>query len=208
VAHIGGKIQFNLPRWQGGAWLLQTESGLMSDKDIQGAYVADKVAHMFHNKNITICEIGGGFGHTAYHLYQNGFRDITIVDLPTISVAQGFFLANNISPDKVSLMGEDDNEINLRNPFYFGNIRNFDLVINIDSLPEMGDAIAQDYINKISDMDTVFYSINQEASSMRTANIDSQTPVSITVGNRMKCWFRNKFWLRNGYVEELYKSAI
>jgi hypothetical protein len=198
--------KFVLPRWQGGAFLLHTDIGSFEYHDILGLYLADKISKMYPERNISICEIGAGAGHLVYYLYQFGFRNITIIDLPTIEVGQAFFLVQNISKEKISLLGEEDNEINLRDPSCFEN-RTFDLVINSDSFPEIDNETVTNYINKIGDSSKIFYSINQEARAPRGALPENQTPVHeyTSKNKKFKCISRNKFWLREGYVEEIYK---
>jgi hypothetical protein len=201
---------FKLPGWQGGAWMIDSGIGSIFDKDVQSIYIADKVSKMFPAKDISICEIGGGAGHLAYYLNQFGFKDVTIVDLPNIAIGQAFFLNTNTDDDgTVSLMGECDSEINLRCPDYFGK-RKYDLVINVDSLPEMGNKVALDYLQKISKSCKLFYSINQEAFGIRTDGNDSQIPVSVNINTckNMKLVSRNKFWIRKGYAEEVMQKRF
>ena len=81
----------------------------------------------------------------------------------------------------------------------------YDLVINQDSLPEMPPETAAMYISRIRTIAPLFYSINQEAAAPNTDEF-RQVIVPELVGRDggYQRLSRNLFWLRDGYVEEVY----
>ena len=176
------------PKYQGGLFGLKTEKhGLYCDRDIMCLGVAIRVLEAYSkNRNISICDIGGGVGHLEYYLSKLGFTNITMVDLPTVSTTAKYFLETNL-PEKV-------NDINLISPSEFTG--EYDLVINFDGLVTYGKDAAKEYTDKISKNAKHFISVNKEVEEFRMCDILNMTRVS-----------RNPFWHRRGYVEENYVSS-
>lgn len=137
-----------------------------------------------------ICEIGGGVGHLAFYLSRLGFNDITIVDLPTISVTQMFFLGTNLP----------ENNIKFLSPLDFSG--KYDLIVNVDSFVEMNKQVALDYLKKIQ-KGTILLSINHERITHKDEE-DSFTVSKLCEQAGLKKISRDLFWLRKGYVKEYY----
>lgn len=177
------KLDITPPKYQGMLFGLNTKFGVYSIKDMH----AIGLALMMHNKfkdqkDIRICEIGGGAGQFAYYMHKFGFKNYSIVDLPTISVSQMYFLGTNIGRGKVNFLSPND---------FDGK---YDVVINVDSMPEMPESSAREYIEKIAKNTRYFLSVNQERRDFTVQNLCRE--------QNMFQLSRNLFWFRKGYVIE------
>jgi hypothetical protein len=196
------------PQWQGGLWGLKTSRGIFSDRDLISLYIALKIREKFPVEETRILEIGGGAGYTAYWLYQLGFRNIFMVDIPSVAACQAYQLAANIGAENISLPHENQEAavkfISIEQIPH--RVDNFDLVINCDSMPEMDKESLNTYLDFISNHARSFYSINQE--SRGTHGGVNQHVVRSVIKNeyqgRLTRIDRSKFWLRDGYAEEWY----
>jgi hypothetical protein len=85
----------------------------------------------------------------------------------------------------------------------------FDLAVNMDSLPEIAPPIATGICTTIRRVARHFLSVNQEAMAPRTAT-DRQGRVCDLVSRvgGFKRVSRAPFWMREGFVEELYRLDI
>ena len=158
-----------------------------------------------------IVEIGGGYGCLAYVVRRNGFEDYTIVDLPWVNLLQGYVLMMTLPPEDVSLFGEPERAVKVR-PFWdfasLGN-RSVDVVINTDSLPEIGQETGRRYIADIARVIRhYFLSINQEA-MVEYPGVGHQLHVNGMVAEepRLQLLHRQRYWMRQGYVEEVFAPA-
>ena len=169
------------PKYQGNHFGIQTKKhGLYSDRDIMALGIAIRIKETYWNRNdISICDIGGGVGYLAYWLTKLGFKNITYIDLPTVTVSAKYFLSIN-SIDNVKFINPGD---------FDGD---YDLVINFDGITTYGKEIATEYMNKIKNSKH-FMSINREIDEYRVSDICDMRRIS-----------RNPFWLRKGYIEEDY----
>ena len=174
------------PKNQGMLFGIDTEFGVYSIKDMHAIGLALMIHNKFPDrKDVKICEIGGGAGQFAYYMNKIGFKNYTIVDLPTISVSQKYFLNSN---------GIDS--VNFLSPLDFDG--KYDIVINVDSMPEMAEQSARSYIETISKNSRYFLSINQERRDF-TVN-------ALCRDAGMHQLSRNPFWFRKGYVIEEYMN--
>jgi hypothetical protein len=198
---------FHAPKWQGGIWGLDTPFGVMTDRDISALYVALKISSKFP-LDAKIAEIGGGAGYVVYWLYQLGFRDITMVDIPAVSTAQAFQLGTNLGKDQVRLPFEtQDAPIKFMTPEQFNaNNELFDVVYNTDSMPEMPPTALKEYLTTIARTSKSFYSVNHECRN--SFNGVPQNSVNLEVNTNFIGQIinleRNRYWLRDGYAEEFY----
>ena len=146
-------------------------------------------------------EIGGGLGRTAYYARAFGIHDYTLVDLPLTGISQAYFLGRTLSPQAILLHGEnapDESErikISPPNPFINSTDR-YDLALNVDSLPEVGRATAEAYVQQIATRAPIFLSINHEANDFTTRELIENNP-------KASASDRHPYWMRSGYVEEL-----
>jgi hypothetical protein len=201
-------VRIAAPAFQGGLWALETRRGLLSARDFMAFYVARRIHDLVADRDARICEIGGGLGNLMFYLRTAGYRRLFLVDLPTIAALQAYFLAKNLGADALALAGEQaTSAVTLACPADFPQGR-YDLVVNVDSFPEMATAVAEDYLRKIRDSAHLFLSINQEALSARTGR---EGDVQERVGDMaqrvggFRLVSRAPYWMRLGYVEEVYE---
>jgi hypothetical protein len=200
--HLG--VELTIEPVQGGFTGLAVGDRLLNDRMLHGAYYAHRVGQLVaHQTRPRILEIGAGLGYSAYYAHQMGLRDYTILDLPMTNVTQAYFLGRMLGPDRLLLEGEpetdaDPDTIKIRTPALLTDPHSFDLVLNADSLTEVGVTLAFDYIERIFEMSDTLLSINHEANKYCVAQLfDGNTQVDVE---------RFPFWLRNGYVEEIVRA--
>jgi hypothetical protein len=179
--HYGAELK--APLYQGGLFGIRTQGhGLYSDRDIMSLGVAIKIAERYSDKkDISICDLGGGVGHLAFYLTKLGFKSVTTVDIPTVTVASAFFLDTNLPGNMIA---------KITPPMFDGK---YDLVVNVDGLTGYGVKQAREYTKIISSNARHFYSINKESDELRVCDITDMKRVT-----------RNAFMLRRGYIEEDY----
>ena len=101
-----------------------------------------------------ICEIGAGFGRTCHtFLSLTELKSYTIIDLPEMLPLSKNYLSAVLSQKqfkKIKFVPATD----------YQNLRNFDLVINIDSLQEMPIDIGNSYLDFISKKAQYFFTKN------------------------------------------------
>lgn len=158
----------------------------------------------------TVCEIGAGFGGCAFQTVRSGLDEpYTIIDLPIVCLISGYFLMKIFGGDAVSMFGEPGpRRINVLPYWEFYNPeREFDLVYNRDSLPEMPVERAKEYLNEVERRRSTLISINQESGGSGGQGDLVQLNVNqlMTSLNRTALISRHPYWIRRGYVEELYR---
>lgn len=208
-------VQLAFPKFYGSVFGISSIRGVFHDRDCWAIYVASRIASLVKDRKAPICEIGGGAGHLAYYCWMLGFRNYTIIDLPTVNVIQAYFLRRNLPEAEISLSGERSSfngseGVRILSPRYMRDVPNkhFSLAVNVDSFPEIFPATVQEYLRSIRRSSSLFLSVNQEA-MVRMAENDIQTRVRDNVGavGGFKLLSRHPFWLRKGYVEEIYLSV-
>lgn len=175
------------------------------------AYTAYRLRQLGARSHERIVEIGGGYGCLAYICHRNGYGDYTIVDLPWVNLIQGYLLIMSLPPSSVSLFGEPDRAVKVQPFWEFGNLadRSVDVVINTDSLPEIGGETARRYIADIARVTRrCFLSINQEATTVYPG-VGRQLHVNALCAEerRLRLLHRQRYWMRQGYVEEVFAPA-
>jgi hypothetical protein len=178
---------------------LKTSRGVASYRAVQGLYQAYRVAELVRDRpNARVIEIGGGLGRTAFYAWQFGLRDYTLIDLPMTNVAQAYFLGRVLDPDAICLSGEDRPGIRIQPPAAFLDAADrYDLVVNVDALPEMAADTATAYCKEIKARADMFLSINHEYNTL--------TVREICAGLSMRADSRMPYWLRRGYVDEVFR---
>ncbi|OBI53360.1 hypothetical protein A5706_22470 [Mycobacterium sp. E796] len=185
---------------------IQTSRGVISYRTSQALYQAWRIKQLTREiSNPRVAEIGAGLGRTAYYARELGIADYTIVDLPLTSVSQAYWLGRVVGQDAISLCDEAfvdaDRRIKIIPPQAFlESDRQFDLIINIDSITEMDISIASAYIEKIFECASTFFSINHEANAFRVTDL-------LTGRSNLQTCTRNPCWMRRGYVEEVAQIA-
>ena len=126
-----------------------------------------------------------------------GVADYTIVDIPLTNVAQAVFIGAVSGENSVALNGEEQRPdlVKILPPSSVSDALKFDLVANVDSLPEMSDEPALGYIEFARKNAKAFLSINHEALPFKVWNYTNE---------KASLALRNPYWMRDGYSEELF----
>ncbi len=201
-------LRLRFPNPFEGEYGIQTSRGILSYRAAQAIYQAWKISTI--TKGISkprILEIGGGLGRTAFFCRLFGIYDYSIVDIPISSLAQGNFLGRVLSENEIILNDDtsgdksEDSKIKLIYPkAFFSSKKKYDLIVNFDSLTELDVEIAKEYLQKISEVGNLFYSINHEFNSFSINSIWKSI-------SGIKRLFRQPSWVRRGYVEELFDQS-
>jgi len=206
-------IAITPPDIDGGLLKLETGRGLFNDRDANAIYTAWLMKGILGNGRRRICEIGGGSGRVAYWCHQLGLTSYTIIDLPHINVVQGYYLLKSLPGDSVLLYGESQPSetaglLQILPAHAIAEIRepSFDAVLNQDSFPEIDREIVADYLRWMrTTCIGPLVSINQESSPPRR---DGKPQLSVPEVVREVGGFtleqRWPYWLRKGYIVELY----
>ena len=205
-------IDISPPKIGAGRFGLQLKNGaVFTNRDIYAIYLAWRIWNCVdHNPDARVCEIGGGMGRLGYFCRKFGIRHYTFFDLPQIALVQFYFNSRALD-EKVHLHTPDTpagyDGVRVFPSWHFGDDpTRYDLIVNTDSMPEMGAPIADAYINRFESKTRRFLSANQES-----RKIDSQGNAHAIVHEiaRQKPFLRllsrHPFWVRNYYVEELYE---
>jgi hypothetical protein len=178
---------------------LATSRGVVSYRAVQALYQAYRISELVcRRSSARIAEIGGGLGRTAYYARQFGIRNYAIIDLPMTAVAQGYFLGRTLGADAVSLFGEASSGYDVLPPMSFlEGTENYDLVINVDSLTEMARDTARAYVGALRERAAIFLSINHEYNAFTVRDILAESGLNATT--------RMPYWLRRGYVDEVFE---
>ena len=209
VSQIEQAFQFQLPVPNPfpDEYGLVSRRGIMSYRVPQAIYQAWRVSQLVRGvSNPKVLEIGGGLGRTALYARHFGVSDYTIIDIPVSSLAQGYFLGRVVGDNAVQLhgeapVGESANRIKILSPqsFLEGSER-YDLVLNADSLTEIGQAAANEYWSAIRQRAKVLLSINHEANDVTVARLIKES-TGVAHASRVP------HWMRRGYAEEVVTFA-
>jgi hypothetical protein len=133
-----------------------------------------------------------------------GLTDYWIVDIPMTSLVQGHFLARAIGQDRLVLDGEPDGHsrkdaVKILNPqrFFADDLLHFDVAVNCDSLTELGKDVAASYFRRAAERSPILFSVNHEVNPFRVYQLHQELRVFDSVDRR-------PYWMRNGYVEEIF----
>ncbi len=153
--------------------------------------------------NTRFIEVGGGSGGMALFALRAGATHWPIVDLPIVNVVQGFFLIKCLGENAVRLFGEDNPSAAVEAlPYweFFDRARDYSVVFNRTSLPEIPRDRVDEYLAEIEARGASLLSINYEAGAPATLNLHQH----IAGRGKLECRFRHPYWIRKGYVEELF----
>jgi hypothetical protein len=193
---------------------LKTSTGILAGRDLLALYAALRLMQIGRNEQIqfpSICEIGGGFGGVAYYATKLRVRQYTIIDLPLISVLQGYFLLRSLPGARIQLYGESPTEpaaIRLLPTYRFAmESTQYDLLLNQDSMPEMHREYSVNYLRHARTcVKHGFLSINQEARAhQNSSNLQTVVRELAKEAGGYHLQYRFRHWLRAGYAEEFYR---
>lgn len=153
-----------------------------------------------------VLEIGPGIGMLGYLIHTLRLGVYHTMDLPVSSVIHAYALKTAFPDAQIWMNGESDKEYLradiLIHGLNFWTEDQMDFVVNQDSLPEMPERVARDYIDLIDSIlapHGQFISINQESRR------GGQSVVyELVKGTKLKRKLRMPFWGRKGYVVECY----
>jgi hypothetical protein len=182
---------------------LKADKGIFHYRHINSIYSAARISQLAAAGG-PICEIGGGLGLTALYARRLGFLDYTILDLPITCLLAGNYLIQALGGDAVSLYGEGDvgHSVKILPYWDYTNLPNkkFSATINQDSFPEISDDLIHQYILEISRTTSDFFiSINHEGFDPRTVHNFTKNNADFKRISRSKCW------VREGWVDEIFK---
>jgi hypothetical protein len=197
----------------GAAYGIQVAGRLISGDSLDQIYAAARIRDAIDEflpevePPVRIVEIGGGYGAMAYWLVQMVSAEYVVVDLPIVNVLQGYFLAQSLGHDAVSLYGEDTGRVAVLPTHALADIElPFDVLVNKDSLPEIPLDAAERYLNWAREgCDGIFFSYNQEAAAALDGEAQIVVPEILARLGGFDRLTRNPSWLRPGYAEEVYR---
>ena len=199
-----------------GLFGLSIDGQILHGRDIQALYAALRTIEASALVRPHICEIGGGFGKVAHYAWLRGTRRYSIVDLPSVSAMQFFYLRRTLPDVPIRFLHPSDaNEVGEGINLLFASHMQpgvklpSDIILNCDSFPEMGDTVCRYYFALIRTWAPLLLSINQEAHQENRGPHDRQT----VVGNLLPDFgftkrYRFRSWIRKGYVEELWSTPL
>ena len=191
-AAMGHPLHFPTP-FQGEVGL-PSALGYVSMRAVNGYYQAHRLAALTAEYGPRILEIGAGLGRTAYAARQIGLGPYFIVDIPMTNVAQGMFLG--LTLPAVRLCGEIDTGQPVALFDTAVELPKADVVLNADSLTELDRDTAERYVEHIRGSARAFLSINHESNPFRVSDLGNLREHRIA---------REPYWLRPGYVLEVYE---
>jgi putative sugar O-methyltransferase len=194
---------------------IRSAHGLFNERDLNAIYTAWSLKQLLP-PDAALAEIGAGSGRVAYWSWRFGFRSLTIFDLPHINVIQGYYLIKALPGAPITLFGETAAEESRQGVTILPGHRihsdvtgHFDLVLNQDSFPEIDMDAVRSYLQRIKALSNrYFLSINHES---RPRSVDGKLQLNVPqvvaeVGGYRRAW-RMPYWLRRGYVFELYEIS-
>ena len=188
---------------------LRLAGGLLHYRHVNALYTANRVRELTRSGD-RVCEYGGGLGLVAFYLHRMGRPETTLFDIPATNLLSGFFLLGALGDEAVTLEGEPPRPGTIRIRANWNCTeapdRWFRLALNQDSFPEINRRIFDTYVREIRRSTTGhFLSINHEvehAISGGARHLNVAALLGAEPGwQRLS---RAPYWLRRGYVEELY----
>lgn len=213
-SEIGFKISF--PKCSGSFGLL-VDDKLITNESLRHIYSCKRIKSIESLRNkgsIKILEIGAGYGGLCYYLSKSDYFDIAkydIIDLPIINTFQYYFLNKNLK--KEINFYEDNKEsfgVTIYPNTHLKNLKqDYDLIINHDSFPEMPIDAVVDYVQFAGTCSGgILHSFNHECNAYDRHDTTKQTDIKKIFLNNdsLELIQRERSWVREGYVEEIYKS--
>jgi len=215
VAAVEARLGIDLapPDVDGGLLKLRTQRGLFGERDLNAVFTAHLLTRVLRDtEQPSVCEIGAGSGRTAYWSHRLGLRALTLIDLPSVNVVHGYYLLKALPHDRVALYGEplpagpEGVQILPAGAQASAGKGRFDLVLNQDSFPEMAPVTVRDYLAWVRASAGRLLSINHESKppyGSGLAHVSVSEEIARIGGFTLEDRF--PYWLRRGYVAELYR---
>lgn len=163
-----------------------------------------------------VCEIGGGIGGVALYSNLLGIKRYVMLDLPIMCFVQFYVLRKLLEGVDVRLSlvpegrGRSWEGVRILPSWSLADFEGgvFDLVFNMDSFPEMGEPLCEQYLAILGRRTKALLSINQEAGGPLSTNPAGPKQALVPKVARRFPGFERKYrfpsWVLKGYVEELY----
>jgi hypothetical protein len=188
---------------------LALDGGALHYRHINALYTAVRVRDLT-SPGDAVGEFGGGIGLLALYLRRLGRPDVTIYDLPLVNALAAYFLMGALGEDAVCLEGEPDQptavKVKTGESCFLARDQGFALSVNQDSFPEIDESIVRDYLGQIRRTTSrYFLSINHEVEHIKAGDAKHLNVSTLVAGEPgFHRFYRMPYWLRRGYVEELY----
>ncbi len=211
-------LDISPPPIDGGLLKIRSVRALFNERDLNALFTAWRLKQILpQESDVSICEIGAGSARVGYWGYRLGLRSYAILDLPHINVIQGYYLLRSLPDARIVLYGESDriqmpNRITILPYYCVNDIKpdQFDLVLNQDSFPEINRETVLEYLVWIKQVSRrFFYSINHESRPPAVGDdLQLNIPELVAEVGGYRRVSRVPYWLRRGYVEELYYTKM
>jgi hypothetical protein len=181
---------------------VRTGQGLFFVRSADAIYTAWRARNLGARH---VAEIGGGLAGVGHFVQQLGAETYAVYDLPVMNVIQGHALIS--AGHETSLLGEPDGPVRVRPWWHFDRSPACDVVINTDSFPEIDPAFVAEYLSTMRRVTRLFLSINQEGAAPGSADGRLQNVVAdlVRADGGFTRLSRTQYWLRKGYVEEVFQ---
>jgi len=192
----------------GAAFGFRVAGRLVTIDSLTHAYTAYRARQLAGGDRPTVYELGGGYGCLAFLAHRANVGRYAIFDLPWVNALQGYFLIRSLPAGSVRLYGEETGEVRVLPYWKLDDepAKACDVLVNTDSLPEMGRETAAAYLPKIQRVARTFLSINQEAGA-HVPGVGAQNNVRELVDEMRGFTVRSRqrAWMRQGYIEEVFE---
>jgi len=191
------------PPIDGGLLKIEAGPALYNERDLSAIFTAYTLSLYCPR---SVCEIGAGSGRVAYWSHRLGIRCSILLDLPHINVVQGFYLLKALPDAAIRLHGEPINDgIAILPCQALEAVGKIDIVLNQDSFPEIERGAVVNYLEWIKRSASKFLSINHESKPSYSVGKTLSVPELAADVGGLKLKSRVPYWLRKGYVMELYE---
>ena len=226
VAAIERSLGFSLSFPENfGASGIKVGNRVITQRQAEHVYTACRLAASWRQfggarTGLAITEIGAGYGGLClwiHRVFGQQLRKYYIIDLPWVNVFQSYFLKKVFGDAAVAFWNDDAEKIEAATivvcssetaEAFLRDQPDSDIYLNQDSLPEMPEAVARNYLQWVAGKaGALFFSYQQEnGHSVGRAGQSNVHELMLAVpAMQLQC--RNLSWTRDGYTEETYRVA-
>lgn len=198
----------------GGIFGFAVDSQVWAIRDFEHIALALHLKEFFGSlEDLSIIEIGGGYGGLAYWLMRLGAKNVIVYDLPFVTLLQYFFLKHCSVNYSVTLGNQkrydtDEPSIHLNSCDNVSDVTSSksNIFVNQDSFSEMDHETVENYLNIISSSGAYLVSVNQQSMAKKFDGNQLDTSEIILSTGKFVRILRCPFYLRSGYTLEIYKT--